>query len=161
MFILKDFFLKYAGELILREKKGSDTDDQQCRANRAGPEHGTARSAWARYDTVGTGPVPCLGRVPSTLGRHGHGHGPVSSKARLGMLNPGALKSRRPLSTGPRLVRHSLVSPVVSRAPALVLSISWRFGDDSTPPPPHLHAPASGRVLHRSTSRSPWLPLTW
>lgn len=101
-----------------------DGQGQQCRANRAGPKHGMARSDWARHNWNRTRAgtvrwlVPCLGRVPSTVSQHGHG--PVSSKARLDTLNPGALKSRRPLSTGPRLVSHSLASPVVYRGLALV-----------------------------------------
>jgi hypothetical protein len=33
-------------------------DGQPCRAKRAGPEHGTARSAWARHGTADVGPVP-------------------------------------------------------------------------------------------------------
>jgi hypothetical protein len=29
-------------------------DGQECRANRAGPEYGTARSAWARHGPMGS-----------------------------------------------------------------------------------------------------------
>jgi hypothetical protein len=33
-------------------------DGQPGRAKRAGPKHGTARSAWARHGTASVGPVP-------------------------------------------------------------------------------------------------------
>jgi hypothetical protein len=90
------------------------------------------------------------------LGRHSHDL--ISSKARLGSL-PGNLNSRGPIPLGSRLVSHPLALVV-----SLPRSLRLRFGGDSTPPPPCLRVPASGRVLHRSTSRplaSPHLVAAW
>jgi hypothetical protein len=44
-------------ETILRPC-GGGIDGQPGRAKRAGPKHGTARSAWARHGTASVGPVP-------------------------------------------------------------------------------------------------------
>jgi hypothetical protein len=135
--------------------------------------------------------VPCLGRAPGTLGRHGHGT--IKSQARLGTatrkhkypvppspLGPsrqtlslsrlarclsrsrprslrllaiwGRFRLRRRLTvrlrrstsrsdSGTVLHRSSSVLTVVSRGLALGLSVSWRFGGDLTPPPPHRPTP--------------------
>lgn len=102
------------------------------RARLIGPALGTARHGWYRA-RAGTARqvVPCLGRAPGTLGRHGHGT--IKSQARLGTATRKHKYPVPPPLLWARLVRHShsLASPVVSRDLALGLSVAWRFGGDS------------------------------
>jgi hypothetical protein len=122
-------------------------DGQPCRANRAGPGHGTARSAWARHGwyraRAGTARqvVPCLGRAPGTLGRHGHDT--IKSQARLGtaigytnILSPlsSGLASSDTLTLSPRPLSLA-ISPSVSSSPG-------DLGAIQTPPPPHRPTPS-------------------
>jgi hypothetical protein len=130
------------------------------RAGLIGPARGPARPVVPGHGTARLVPGPCrhgptCSVVPGPSTRHA---GPA--RARHDYV-PGTVRHGYRIHKYPvppllwaRLVRHShsLASPVVSRGLALGLSVSWRFGGDSTPPsdsaaPPHGPTPVGAPPL--------------